>query len=685
MTNPLLTPSTLPYGLPDFARIKDEHYLRAFESAMAEHSQEVEAILANPEPATIDNTLIALERSGRNLERVAAAFFNQASAHATTPIKDVEELIVPQLTAHQDSINLDPRLWQRIDALHSEREQLNVDPETLRLLEETWRDLKRDGAALGDAERKQLAEFNSELARLTTAFGQRLLDDTNKTAVIVTDRSELAGIALGTIAGYAEAAARRDLSEGTYAIELGLPTVQPVLASAQNRDLRKRIYLASINRGANGGANDTRELVAQIVQLRAQRAELLGHPNHASLVADEGTAKTTAAISELMDSLAPVAVRNVKKEAADLQAALEKDHPGAKLQPWDWAFYEERVRAERYAVDDATTKPFFELEATLNDGVFYAATQLYGITFKKRDDLVGYHEDVAIFEVFEEDGTAVGLFLFDPYTRETKYGGAWMNDLVGQNKLLDEKAVIVNNLNIAKPSAGEATLLTIDEVTTLFHEFGHALHGLLSDVFYPSFTGTSVPRDVVEFPSQVNEMWILHPQVLPKYARHFETGEALPDEIANKLREAQVYGQGFATTEFLAAALLDQAWHRLSAAEASEIKTAADVTAFEARALQAAGVALEELYPRYRSSYFAHTFSGGYDAAYYSYIWAEVLDADAVEWFEENGGFTRENGQRFRDCLLGRGGSGDMMDFYRDLRGRDPQLAPLLTRRGLNG
>ncbi|HLS04182.1 MAG TPA: M3 family metallopeptidase [Actinomycetales bacterium] len=683
MTNPVLTPSELPYDLPDFTRIADEHFLPAFEAAMEEHRAQIEDILANPEPATIENTLIALERSGRSLERVAATFFNQASSHATEPVKAVEEEIVPRLTAHQDAINLDPRLWRRIDALYQRRDELDLDAETDRLLAETRRDLLRDGAALADAQRAQLADFNAQLARLTTAFGQRLLEDTNANAVIVDDATHLAGIAPATVATYAQAAARRNLPEGHYAIELGLPTVQPVLANAQNRDLRERIYRASINRGANGGETDTRELVAQIVSLRARRAELLGHPNHASLVADEGTAQTTAAISELMDALVPVAVQNVKKEAADLQSALEQDHPGEKLQPWDWAFYEEKIRAERYAVDDATTKPYFELGATLNKGIFFAATCLYGITFKHRADLVGYHEDVDIYEVLEEDGTGLGLFLFDPYTRETKYGGAWMNDLVGQSRLLGEKAVIVNNLNITKPPAGEATLLTIDEVTTLFHEFGHALHGLLSDVYYPSFTGTSVPRDVVEFPSQVNEMWMLDPQVLANYARHYETGEVLPEEIAQKLIEAQIYGQGFSTTEFLAAALLDQAWHRLSAQEASHIKTAQDVTTFENQALQAAGVALDELYPRYRSNYFAHTFSGGYDAGYYSYIWAEVLDADCVEWFKENGGLRRENGQRFRDALLGRGGSADMMDLYRALRGRDARLEPLLTRRGL--
>lgn len=685
MTNPLLAPAHLPYALPDYAAIKDEHFIPAFETAMEEHRAEVEEILSNDAPASIENTLIALERTGQKLERVARIFFNQTSAHATEPIKAIEEEIAPKLTAHQDAISLDPRLWQRIDALYQQRDELDLDSETKHLLEEKWRDLRREGAALDDAARAKLAEYNSQLSRLTTAFPQRLLDDTNATAVIVDDVSHLAGIAPSTVAGYAQAAQRRDLPEGTYAIELGLPTMQPVLAAAENRELRERIYTASINRGANGGDTDTRDLVAQIVRLRAERAELLGHPNHAALVADEGTAKTTTAISELMDALAPVAVQNAKKEAADLQAALEKDHPGEKLQPWDWAFYEEKVRAQRYAVDDATVKPYFELTKTLNDGVFFAANRLYGITFQKRPDLVGYHEDVDIYEVFEEDGSKLGLFLFDPYTRDTKYGGAWMNDQVGQNRLLDEKAIIVNNLNIAKPTAGEPTLLTIDEVRTLFHEFGHALHGLLSDVNYPSFTGTSVPRDVVEFPSQVNEMWILHPEVLPNYARHVETGEVLPAEIANKLREAQIYGQGFATTEYLAAALLDQAWHRIPAAEAAEITTREQVMAFEKRALEEAGVAMDELQPRYRTSYFAHTFAGGYDAGYYSYIWAEVFDADAVKWFEENGGFTRANGQRFREALLGRGGSADMLDLYRDLRGRDAILEPLLTRRGLTG
>lgn len=683
MTNALLDEPHLPFQLPDFAQIAEEDYLPAIKAAMAEHQAEVEEILANDAEPTIENTLVALEAAGQKLSRVTAAFFNQASADATQVIRDTEEEVVPLLTTHSDAIDLDPRLWERINNLYVQRHDLELDDETDWLLQETWRDLKRSGADLDDDSRQKLATLNSELASLTTTFGQRLLEDTNASAVIVKDVSELASVDEATIASFAAAAERRNLPEGQYVIELGLPTIQPILASLANRDLRRRVHEASTSRAANGGSTDTRELVAKIAALRAERAELLGHPNHASVIADEGTARTTTAISELLDQLAPIAVRNAKKDAHDLQAELEKDHPGETLQAWDWPFYEEKLRATRYSIDDAATKPFFELWRTLNDGVFFAATALYGLTFQPRTDLVGYHDDVSIFQVNEEDGSELGLFVFDPYTRDTKYGGAWMNDLVGQNTLLEQHAVIVNNLNIVKPTGDQPTLLTIDEVTTLFHEFGHALHGLLSNVKYPSFTGTSVPRDIVEFPSQVNEMWMLHPDVLPRYAKHHETGEALPEETAQRLRDAQIFGQAFSTTEFLAAALLDQAWHRLTSEEAQQITTAEEVTVFEAQALKSAGIDIEQIQPRYRTSYFAHTFNGGYDAGYYSYIWAEVFDADAVTWFEENGGLSREAGQKFRDGLLGRGGSADTLELYRAFRGRDPELAHLIQRRGL--
>lgn len=685
MNNALLDEPHLPFQLPDFTQIAEEDYLPAIKAAMAEHQAEVEEILANDADPTIENTLVALEAAGQKLSRVTAAFFNQASADATQVIRDTEEEVVPLLTTHSDAIDLDPRLWKRINSLYLQRHDLELDDETDWLLQETWRDLKRSGADLDDDSRQKLATLNSELASLTTTFGQRLLEDTNASAVVVEDVNELAGVDEATIASFAAAAQRRNLPEGQYVIELGLPTIQPILASLANRELRRRVHESSISRAANGGSTDTRELVVKIAALRAERAELLGHLNHASVIADEGTARTTTAISELLDQLAPIAVRNAKKDAHDLQAELEKDHPGETLQAWDWPFYEEKLRATRYSIDDAATKPFFELWRTLNYGVFFAATALYGLTFQPRTDLVGYHDDVSIFQVNEEDGSELGLFVFDPYTRDTKYGGAWMNDLVGQNTLLEQHAVIVNNLNIVKPTGNQPTLLTIDEVTTLFHEFGHALHGLLSNVKYPSFTGTSVPRDIVEFPSQVNEMWMLHPDVLPRYAKHHETGEGLPEETAQRLRDAQVFGQAFSTTEFLAAALLDQAWHRLTREEAQQITTAEDVTAFESEALKLAGIDIEQIQPRYRTSYFAHTFNGGYDAGYYSYIWAEVFDADAVTWFEENGGLSRETGQKFRDGLLGRGGSADTLELYRAFRGRDPELAHLIERRGLTG
>lgn len=685
MTNPLLQDSSLPYALPDFAKITADHYAPALKAAMAQHRAEVEEILAQESAPTVENTLVALERSGQRLSAAAAVFFNVASADATSQVQEIEAEVTPLLTEHHDAITLDPRLFARIDDLYQRRPELQLDEETDWLLAETWRDLVRNGAKLGADQRAQLAEFNTRLASLETEFGQRLLEDTNAKAVVVTDREELAGLSDDEIAVLAAAADRRGLPAGSYAIELELPSGQPILARLANRALRERIHRASVSRGATGGATDTSELVLQIAQTRAQRARLLGHANHAAVIAEEGTAKTSQAVMDLLSQLGPIAAVNAQREAEELQELLQGDHPGATLEAWDWAYYAQQVRTTRYAVDDAQLRNYFPLRRVLQDGVFYAATELYGITFQHRPDLVGYHDDVEIYEVFEADGSGVGLFLFDPYTRETKRGGAWMNDLIGQNRLLGQRAIIVNNLNIAKPADPDRTLLTIDEVRTLFHEFGHALHGLLSNVTYPSHSGTAVPRDVVEFPSQVNEMWMLHPDVLPRYARHIDTGEPLPADIAQRLRAAAPYGQGFATTEYLAASLLDQAWHHLAADD--PVFTAADanstVAAAETRALEEAGVALREVPPRYRSTYFAHTFAGGYDAAYYSYIWAEVLDADTVNWFEQHGGLSRETGERFRAALLGRGGSADVMAMYRDLHGREPNLEPLLTRRGL--
>jgi peptidyl-dipeptidase Dcp len=506
-----------------------------------------------------------------------------------------------------------------------------------------------------------------------------LLRDTNELAVVVDDVADLAGLSAGAVAAAGEAAASHG-EAGKYVLNLGLPTAQPPLSSLENRALRERVFRASVSRGNRGNSYDNKEILARIAALRAERAALLGHPHHAAYVISDETARTAEAAVGLLERLAPAAVANATAEAAELQALLEADEPGASLQPWDWAFYAEKVRRDRYNVDTDVLRPYFELNRVLIDGVLYAANKLYGLTFTERHDLPKYHPEVRVFEVFDADGTELGLFLGDYYTRDSKRGGAWMNNFVDQAALFGTRPVVVNNLNIARPPAGEPTLLTFDEVVTAFHEFGHALHSLMSDVRYPTFSGTNVPRDFVEYPSQVNEMWMLWPEVLANYAKHHETDEPLPQPLVDKLLESQLYGEGFSTTEYLAASLLDQAWHGLGVDDPVE-----DVQRFEADALEKAGVALSSVPPRYRSSYFAHIFSGGYGAGYYSYIWSEVLDADTVEWFNENGGLTRDNGDHFRRELLGRGGSVDSMVAFRNFRGRDPEIEPLLKRRGLLG
>ncbi|WP_410646649.1 M3 family metallopeptidase [Amycolatopsis sp. cmx-4-54] len=674
--NPFAAPSELPYALPPFDRIADEHFLPAFEAGLAEHAAEIEEIAGSAEPPTFENTIVALEKSGRLLSRVASVFFNLAGSNANDEIQRVQAEMAPRLAAHADAVNLNPALFARINSLFERRDELGLDTESLRLLERHHTDVRRAGAGLPEADQKRLRELNERISTLSTRFQQNLLKDTNELAVVVDDVAQLAGLGEDEIATAAETAGE----EGKYVLKLTLPTAQAALASLEDRALRERIFTASVSRGNRGNEFDNNEIVAQLVRLRAERAAVLGFPDHASYVIEDETAKTAQAAVGLLERLAPVAVANAKAEAEELQRYLEADIPGAILRPWDWAFYAERVRKDRFDVDTAALRPYFELNRVLTDGVFFAASQLYGLSFIEREDLPKYHPEVRIFEVFDADGAELGLFLLDYYARDSKRGGAWMNNFVDQTKLLGTKTVVVNVLNVAKPPAGEPTLLTFDEVVTAFHEFGHALHSLLSDVEYPMFSGTNVPRDFVEYPSQVNEMWMLWPEVLANYAKHHVTGEPLPQEQIDKLLASQQYGEGFSTTEYLAASLLDQAWHALGTEGNVE-----DVQRFETEALTKAGVALEAVPPRYRTTYFAHIFSGGYSAGYYSYIWSEVLDADTVQWFRENGGLTRENGDHFRRELLGRGGSVDPMAAFRAFRGRDPEIEPLLKRRGLAG
>lgn len=679
--NPLLRPSGLPYELPPFDQIRDEHFAPAFEQALAEHRAEIEAIAADPAPPTFDNTLVALERSGTTLRRVAQVFHNLTAAHTNPVLRRLEEEMAPRLAAHRDTLYLNVPLYERVHHLYQRRDQLSLDPESAWLLERYHTDFVRAGVLLRPADQQRLRELNQRISELLAKFDNRLRSDTNDLAVTVDDPARLAGLSADAVA--AAAAAAKERGRDGHVLTLILPTDQPALASLHDRALREEIHRAAISRGARGNEHDTQELVREIVRLRAERAALLGYSHHAAYRIAEGTAGSVAAVEEMLAQLVPPAVANVRTELAALREVAAQDGQEFSIQPWDWSYYAERVRRQRYEVDSAALRPYFWLDRVLTDGVFFTAERLYGLRFQERTDLPTYHPQVRVYEVFDADGSALGLFLADFFTRDSKGGGAWQSTFQEQSHLLGTRPVVVVNLNLNRPPDGEPALLTVDEVRTLFHEFGHALHSLFSDVRYPRFAGTAVPRDFVEYPSQVNEVWMLWPEVVANYARHYQTGEPLPEETIERLRRAETFNTGFATTEYLAATLLDLAWHRLSPQQAKEVT---DVPAFEAEALAAAGVAVPQVPPRYRSTYFAHVFATeGYSAGYYSYIWSEVLDADTVEWFREHGGLTRQNGDWFRRTVLSRGYSTDPMAAFREFRGRDPRIEPLLIRRGLTG
>ena len=678
--NPFFAESDLPFMLPRFDQIDDTHYRPAFEQGMANHLAEIEAIVNATASPTFENTVVQMERSGRLLTRVANVFFSLTSADTNDTLDAIEADIAPALAAHNDQILLNDKLFERVKTLFDERDALGLNPEALRLLEEYYTDFVRAGAQASAAEKERLKAINAELATLGTAFSQNVLEEVNAAAVSVDTEQELTGLSENEIAAAAQAAAARE-AEGNYVIALLNTSGQPALSSLEDRALRERIMTASQARGSQGGEFDNRDIVTRMARLRAERAQMLGYPNHAAYILERQTAQTVDAVNERLASLTPPAVANARTEAVDLQAMIGASTEEFSLASWDWAYYTEKVRAARYAFDASQLRPYFEMNSVLTNGVFYAASQLYGLGFQERSDLPVYHPDVRIYEVFDADGAPLGLFLADMYARPSKRGGAWMNAYVSQSHLMGTQAVVANHLNVPKPPPGEPTLLTFDEVTTMFHEFGHALHGLFSDVRYPYFAGTSVPRDFVEYPSQVNEMWATWPEVLTNYAVHHETGDPMPTELLDKVLATAKFNQGFATTEYLAASLLDMAWHQLSP---EDVPDADGLVAFEAAALDRAGVGLEAVPPRYRSTYFSHIFSGGYSAGYYSYIWSEVLDADSVEWFKENGGLTRENGDHFRASLLSRGGAVEAMKLFRDFRGAEPNIAPLLDRRGLN-
>jgi peptidyl-dipeptidase Dcp len=677
--NPFAQLSELSLYYPPFDAVSNEDYEPAFEAGMAQHLVEIDAIVAQDAAPSFDNTIVKLELAGQLLNRVSRVFFALSGAHTNDQIQALQQQIAPQLAAHDDAIVLNADLFARIQALFADRAELGLTPEAVRLIEQYHTDFVRAGAALSREEKSRLREINGELASLQTKFSQNVLNEVNAMALVVDSREELTGLDAALIDAAAKEAVSRDLA-GKYVIPLLNTSGQPALSSLQNRAVRERLYQASVARGTRGGEFDNTQTISSVLKLRAERAQLLGYATHADYVLEDATAQTTQAVNERLAALAPPAAANARREARDLQAMVEASGGDFDLAAWDWQYYSEKLRQERYAFDESQLRPYFELDNVLQRGVFFAAGELYGLRFSERFDLPVYHEDVRVFDVMEEDGSQLGIFIGDYYARPSKRGGAWMNAYVPQSRLLQTQPVVANHLNITKPAEGVATLLSFDEVTTLFHEFGHALHGLFSDVDYPSFSGTRVPRDFVEYPSQVNEMWATWPSVLANYAVHFETGEAMPQELLDKVLAAQRFNQGFATTEYLAASLLDQALHQLTP---ETVPDAGEIVQFEADALAAAGVDLSEVPPRYRSAYFSHIM-GGYSAGYYSYIWSEVLDADSVKWFKENGGLERRNGDHFRATLLSRGGSKEAMSLFRDFRGRDADVTPLLNRRGLN-
>ena len=674
IANPFATRSELEFELPPFALIKEEHYLPAFYEGCEQQLAEVNAILDAPGAATFENTIVALEKSGQMLMRTLLVFFNKSSSDTSDALDAIEEEMAPKLAAHQDAINLNPVLFARIKNLYDNRESIGLNSEDAWLLERYYKDLIHAGAHLTESERNRLKQLNEELSKLETQFSKNVLADTNDLAVLVETIEELDGLSENEIASAASAANDRG-HDGKWLIGMVNFSGNPVLNSLTNRELRQKIMQQSLLKANRTNDNDNKPVLLQVVKLRAERAKLFGKNTHAEHVIAVQTAEHPDNVHAMLRKIAPAAVRNAKAEAEDL-----KKSAGTDIQSWDWGFYTEQVRLEKYNIDTSKMRPYFELESVLVNGIFFAANKLFGITFKERPDLVTYHPEARAFEVSNEDGSKLGLFIGDFYTRDSKRGGAWMNNLVDQNFLFNQLPVVVNNLNIPKPPAGKPTLLTFDETTTLFHEFGHALHGLLSQVKYPRVSGTSVQRDFVEFPSQVNEMWILWPEVVENYARHYETGEKLPQEWIDNLKAASTFNEGHATTSYLAAAILDLAWHSLNTQEAVKVT---DVEAFEAQAIKDYGLEFAPVPTRYRSTYFSHIFAGGYSAGYYGYIWSEVLDADTVDWFKENGGLTRKNGEHFRNTLLGRGGSIDSMQMFRNFRGRDSKIEPLLKRRGL--
>jgi peptidyl-dipeptidase Dcp len=676
LANPLYTASTLQFEYPVFDKIRDADFAPAFRDGMQQRVAEISRIADNPQAPTFENTVVAMERTGELLGRTSRIFFNLKATLTNPVLDDLERSIAPQLAAHSDAVLMNPKLFKRVKALYDQRNGLKLDAESARLLERYHTDFVRAGAGLSAASQKKLKALNQRMASLETTFSQNVLKEMNDSAVVVDNRAELDGLTENDMQAAADAAQAKGLP-GKYLIALQNTSGQPFTATLTNRALRTRLTDAALARGSRGGKFDNRTVYLRLMRLRAERAQLLGYANYAAYQLEVQTAKTPAAVNKLLGDLAPAAVANARKEAADLQQLIDHQKGGFALGPQDWAFYTEQLRKARFSFDEAQVRPYFELDNVLQNGVFYAATKLYGLSFKERKDLPVYHPTVRVFEVSDADGKPLALFLVDMYARRSKQGGAWMSEYMGQSTLMGTHPVIANHLNIPQPPTGQPTLMTWDEVRTAFHEFGHALHGMFSNVKYPQFAGTNVPSDFVEYPSQVNEMWAIWPEVLQNYTRHYQTGAPMPQALVDKLTATAQFNQGFAATEYLAASLLDQRWHQLTPQQIPK-----DVLAFEATALAGAGVDFKPVPPRYRSTYFSHS-AGGYAASYYAYLWSEVLDADTVEWFKENGGLNRKNGDWFRRNILSVGGSVDAVQAFKTFRGRDADVHPLLVRRGL--
>ncbi len=675
--NPLLQASTLQYQAPDFSIIKDEHFQSALEQGITEQYQEILAIANNPAAPSFDNTIVAMEKSGALLNRASSVFYNLASSNSNPELRRIQGEMAPKMATHSDNINLNPALFARIETIYNDRNNLGLTPEAVRLVEVYYQRFILAGAKLTDEQKVKIRALNEEQSTLTNEFSQRLLRLTKEIAVVVDSKDELAGLTESEITSFANDAKEAGF-EGKYLINITNTTRQPILASLENRQLRQRIWEASSNRGLSG-KNETASIVSRLAQLRAERAALLGYQNWASYRLEPQMAKTPEAVYSMFGSMVPSVVANTQREAADIQAMIDKTGGKFKLAPWDWEFYAEKVRQEKYALDTASVRPYFEFNSILENGVFYTLKELYGVTFKPRPDLPVYHPDVKAYEMFDADGTSMAIFYADYFAREGKRGGAWMNSFVGQSFLDGSKPVVVNVMNIKKAPEGQPTFVSFRDVKTMFHEMGHGTHGMFSKVTYPSLAGTSVSRDFVEFPSTFEEDWAAHPKVLANYAKHYETGKPIPDDLLQKLLKSGSFNQGYDTLEYMAAALVDMEWHSLSPDAPLQ-----DVTTFEANALKKHGLNIAAVPPRYKSTYFAHAFPGGYSASYYAYMWSEILAADAFAYVQTQGGLERDIGMKYRKTIREVGNSVPPMEAYKNFRGQEPTTEALLNRRGLN-